>query len=165
MRVIFLDIDGVLNSEEFFVRKHEEKGAEAVNEEMRTHWPLSEICPKLVSNLNKLVEQTDAKIVVSSTWRHGRSIEELQSILDGVGFKGEVVDKTPDLNRKLNRDVDRGEEIEDWLVSNRGVKSFVILDDDGDMLDEQLDCFVHTSFKTGLNEECTEKAIQILKNV
>ena len=45
--------------------------------------------------LNELIKKTGAKVVITSTWRLSRSVEELQRVLDYKGFEGEVIAKTP----------------------------------------------------------------------
>jgi HAD domain in Swiss Army Knife RNA repair proteins len=62
--------------------------------------------------------------VVSSTWRYGKSVAELQALLEAVGFIGSVVDKTPAGPLGANR----GEEIAEWLAEN-SVDGYVIIDD------------------------------------
>mgnify|MGYP003393400355 CR=1 FL=1 len=151
MKVIFLDFDGVLNSEMFFVgldRKNCEKA-----------FPESELSEELISNLNFIIEETGANVVVSSTWRHGRSVAELQRLLETAGFKGKVIDKTPDFLH--NTTIPRGIEIEGWLKKN-SVESFVIIDDDDDMLENQVDNFLQTSFVFGITHGIALQAIEIL---
>lgn len=91
MKIIFLDIDGVLNSKKFYERRHRchEKGIPfAVN------WPFSDIDPDSVDILNKVIKATNARIVMSSTWRLGETIDTLANILHTVGVKGKLVGKT-----------------------------------------------------------------------
>lgn len=91
MKIIFLDIDGVLNSEKFYEKRHRchEKGIPfAVN------WPFSDIDPDSVDILNKVIKATNARIVMSSTWRLGETIDTLANILHTVGVKGKLVGKT-----------------------------------------------------------------------
>jgi hypothetical protein len=66
--------------------------------------------------------------VVSSTWRHGRTVAELQAMLEAEGFTGRVVDKTP----TVAPGADRGEEIAAWLAEH-AVGGYVIIDDHLDM--------------------------------
>jgi len=78
--------------------------------------------------LNEIVSSSGADVVVSSTWRHGKTVAELQTILDTGGFVGRVVDKTPsDIPG-----VGRGEEIAAWLADH-AVDAYVIIDDHGGM--------------------------------
>lgn len=179
MKIIFLDIDGVLNSNEWASRRFEETSMDSI----ASSYPFYEFDPLLVKNLNKIIDKTGAKVVVSSTWRLGRTKEELQEILNGVGFTGEVIDVTPYMPSPLGfgYDVPRGCEIDWWLEQNGGfhrinwsleeftryvekakIKNYVILDDDSDMLYNQREHFVLTSFMDGLSESCVDKAISIL---
>lgn len=179
MKVIFLDIDGVLNSEEWAVRRFEEMSTDAIE----NSYPYGEFDKKLVVNLNKIVRETNAKVVISSSWRQGRTMEELQKILDNKGFIGEVIDMTPCMGAPLGfgYTVPRGCEI-DWWLEQKGkfqrinwsveeqlkyeqratVKNYVILDDDSDMLYNQREHFVRTSWKFGLTEDLADLAIKIL---
>ena len=185
MKIIFLDIDGVLNHEIWYKKRMEIKqGTDA--KDWSDQYPFYEFDPVSVNFLNLIVEKTGAKVVVSSTWRHGRRVEDLQNILKSVGFNGEVIDTTPSLNARIGKDpagytVPRGCEI-DWWLKNKGdfqrinwskerqqeyidkskVKNYVILDDDSDMLYSQREHFVQTSFKDGLSEKKAIKAIEIL---
>ena len=71
---------------------------------------------------------SEADVVVSSTWRYGKTALELQEMLDAEGFKGRVLDKTPTGERGANR----GEEIAAWLAEH-AVGGYVIIDDHADM--------------------------------
>jgi len=44
--------------------------------------------------LNEIVASARADVVVSSTWRHGKTVAELQVMLEAEEFTGRVVDKT-----------------------------------------------------------------------
>lgn len=187
MKVIFLDFDGVLNHQDWFVRRRDE----VKQDEIVAQYPFYEIDPESIKQLNRIVNETGAKIVVSSTWRHGRTVSELQEILERVGFIGEVIDKTPGFHakgtdndgEKIGYTVPRGCEI-DWWLDNKGkfqrinwsteeqqkyidkaiVKNYVILDDDSDMLYGQREHFVKTYFMNGLTEERADECIKILNS-
>jgi hypothetical protein len=104
-----------------FEEKKKETGWEMPNLSGE-HYPHDEIA---IQNLNIIVEENQAKVVICSSWRLGRSIKELQSILDSWGAKCEVIDVTP---KKMSST--RGEEILMWLRSNSNkVKGICILDD------------------------------------
>lgn len=157
MKVIFLDVDGVLNSE---VSREQERNN-------FDNWMEHEVSEMHVNNLKKIVDVTGAQIVLSSSWRFdhpkatGRDFiaDPLMKILDrklkAVGL--DIIDVTPDLRGKI-----RGVEIQDWLDRHSEVERFVILDDDVDMMEEQKPFFVNTTFKNGLTEEMANKAIEIL---
>jgi HAD domain in Swiss Army Knife RNA repair proteins len=108
-RVIFLDIDGVLAP----IRQWDRYG---------------DLDPECIRVLNEIVAQAEADVVVSSTWRYGKTAPELQEMLDAQGFKGRVLDKTP----TGERGADRGEEIAAWLAEH-AVGGYVIIDDHADM--------------------------------
>jgi hypothetical protein len=84
--------------------------------------------PACIQVLNEIVARGDADVVVSSTWRYGKTVAELQAILDGQGFRGRVLDKTPVGPPGANR----GEEIAAWLAEH-AVDGYVIIDDHVDM--------------------------------
>ncbi len=102
-------------------------------------------------------------MVISSSWRHGRALETLRSLLTRRGFTGEVIGKTP--MHVEGKDRCRGIEIAYWLehapLYGLEVQNFVILDDDGDMA-QLADRLVQTSMKQGLTEEHVETAISML---
>ena len=108
-RVVFLDIDGVLAP----IRQWDRYG---------------DLDPACIRVLNEIVAFGEADVVVSSTWRHGKTVAELQEMLDAEGFAGCVLDKTP---TSVNG-ASRGEEIAAWLAQN-AVGGYVIIDDHADM--------------------------------
>lgn len=110
-RVVFLDIDGVLAP----IRRWDR---------------YEDLDPACVRGLNEIVMQAGAHVVVSSTWRFGKTVPELQEMLEGGGFTGRVLDKTP----TGMAGAERGEEIAAWLATH-AVSSYVILDDHLDMGD------------------------------
>jgi hypothetical protein len=149
---------------------------------VENQYPFYEFDPEAINRLNAIIELTNAKVVVSSSWRHGRSVEELQMILDTVGFVGEVIDKTVHLGGIDGYTIPRGCEIEHWLekkgfqrinwsiekqqmyIDKSQVKNYIILDDDSDMLYTQKEHFIHTSWKSGLTDELMHKSIEILNS-
>lgn len=106
-----------------------------------------------VACLNEIIERTEASVVISSTWRIGRSIKDLEKLVIGWGIKGRIAGMTPILARAIGSLViagPRGKEIATWLKENRTLyKNFVILDDDADM-HPLLHKLVQTKFDTGL---------------
>jgi len=107
--VIFLDIDGVLAP----IRRWDRYG---------------DLDPACIDVLNDIVASAGADVVVSSTWRYGKTVAELQQMLDARGFTGRVLDKTP----TGAAGADRGDEIAAWLAEH-AIDSYVIIDDHGDM--------------------------------
>jgi len=140
MKVLFLDIDGVLNCRSSFNRQ----GTREIIEE------------DMVERINRVIEATGCSVVVSSTWRILMPLEELKRVLGGHGFLSEaIIDATPHLTR-------RDDEIATWLESNLGVSKFAVVDDSIDDLTGVSDQLVRTSFETGVLDEHTEQLIQML---
>lgn len=150
VKVVFLDFDGVLNSESF-VRDYYRKS-------FLQREP-AEIDPVAVARLNRILEATGAVVCISSSWRLLHKTEELVDFLKGTGFTGKVIGITPRL------DAPRGMEIQEWMDTAPGyreIESFVILDDDADMahLGHRL---VQTDFAGGLEDHHIERAIRMLE--
>lgn len=162
-KIIFLDIDGVLNHESYYER-------EGWQQELadKYGWPQSDIDTESVKVLNRIIEETGAKVVISSTWRKGHPPEEMQKILEMRGFTGEVIGATGIARQEW---AVRGNEIRAWQIENadlipnrygRHFSNYVIFDDDTDMLFWQKDNFIITTNKYGLTEELGDQAIEIL---
>ena len=157
MKVIFLDIDGVLNEEKSRSRCCGYRG----------------IDEKKVENLAKIVKETGAKIVLVSTWKEywqktdkahqGMMANYLDKKLKKQGLT--VLDKTENLDRASGQYLSRGEGILLFLATH-AVKKYVILDDyqfdyDGCGLTEN---YIKTDNENGgLTEELALQAISILK--
>ena len=120
MKVIFLDIDGVLNSDEYFDRI---KGLNIQGIE-------SEVDINKIKLLQKAVRDTGAKVVLSSSWRSTKNGQVLRNLLLNYGI---FTDITPHIDNK------RGNEIKEWINNNQDVEDFIILDDEiFDSFDEEL---------------------------
>lgn len=111
---------------------------------------------RAVARVQKIIDATGAKVVISSTWRLLNSLSKLQQLLKAHGLSGEVIGVTPRGDRG-----ERGDEIQTWMDKNGPIESFVILDDDSDMA-HLMDKLVQTSFDTGLLDEHVEAAIKML---
>lgn len=164
MKVIFLDIDGVLNSEEFAIfninyfkrvgRKWTDDGGDQF------------VDPIAVKMIIEICETTGAKIVVSSSWRLfdlENTIKDFEKYRDLKPLIPYIVGVTPRLYFKDREDPWplRGEEIQVWLDNNTA-DNYVIIDDDKDMLDSQLSHFVQTNALKGITEKNKNKIIKIL---
>lgn len=131
-KVLFLDIDGVLNS----IRTCEAckgfpHGFDPKNMAMFDQ--------TAIALIRRLCDETGASICLSSSWRIIHSVHECANGLDLPIF-----DRTPSLDGK------RGKEIKAWLDSHPGVATYAIVDDDSDMLVEQRRYFVKTDIYEGL---------------
>lgn len=150
MKILFLDIDGVLNSQDFIIKSARKKGAMLHPNEM--------IDPESIEYLNKVIEETGAHIVISSTWRKSWKKNELEAHLEGYGLVYPIFDYTPIHESRV-----RGEEIEDYLFNlNEDVLNYVILDDDSDFLPHQFNNLIQTNFEKGLTNIKAEDTIQKL---
>ena len=126
-----------------------------------------EFDPDVIELFNKIIEKTNAKIVISSTWRQ-IGIDSLRECLKKFGIKGEIIDVTPNLLyiKNLKSSVPRGLEINEWLEINEpeyySKYNYVIIDDSCDMLYIQRNNFVQTNYDYGLTTDDVNKAIEIL---
>ena len=157
-RIIFLDMDGVMNNSEYF-RNAKWKGE------------TDRIDPLAVDQLNRIVEKTHAKIVISSSWRHFYSYEEIHKLLKKKGFIGETIGETPDVYTKYKYNAPRGCEINDWInhcIDDNKVctyRRYVILDDDSDMLLKQQEHLILTDFFSGLTHNIAYRTIRKLQGL
>lgn len=154
MKIIFLDIDGVLNSRAYERRRNWDEQTD-IDE---TRLPL----------IKEIVDATNAKIVLSSTWRQHWDKDLHNCDEDGLyinktfaKFGLSIFDKTPDLGfSALRRD-----EISKWLEdTDKKIASFVIIDDYRYGWGDLLEHFVKTepNFRLGIEKEHVWKAIDIL---
>jgi hypothetical protein len=154
MNLIFLDVDGVLNSEEYYVQR---------GKLASRHGSAKYYDPVAIKYLNRLIKWTNAKIVFSSSHRHGSSLEQINALFKEVGIIGECIGKTPDLYfEKYGEPYDshmdavpRGCEIEIFLSKFKPPKGealkYVILDDDEDMLLSQQKHFIKCDSRYGFS--------------
>ena len=161
MKIIFLDIDGVLNHEKWFESEELRNIPTTLDGKTRnlSRW----FDPKAVYKLNKLVKATEASIVLSSSWRAGKTKQDIDEMFETVGIVADNIGKTPHKNPKYAR---RGTEIQYWMDymhPQEPIESYVILDDDDDMLYSQRKNFVHIDHTVGLQMKDVNKAIKILK--
>lgn len=118
MKVVFLDVDGVLN---FAGAPCEPPNSKLLG-----------VCQERLRILKDIIDATGAVIVVSSTWRlHPQSREQLCSRLATVGL--EVHDWTVELD---HGNAERHQEIRHWM-EGKDVTAFAVLDDDHDAFFEE----------------------------
>ena len=172
MKIIFLDIDGVLNTSETF-RKRRQKYKETKILDI-------EIDLDRVARLKYIINMTGAKIVLTSAWRlslirkngdfltYSNETKQFLDILKSFGLS--IYDKTSNINQK------RYLEIKEWL-KGKNIESFVIIDDEtSDLIEFCNNELVKTIFLKndgmlenvdsciGLCDEHVDKAIAILNN-
>lgn len=174
MKVIFLDIDGVLNTSLTFKKREEEHKKTGI-------WNV-EIDEFRVWYLKQIIDSTDAKVVLSSAWK--KDFENIDGKIIPIHEKGKQllnIFKKYDIELydilKKGYMLPREDLINIWLNEHQGVESFVIFDDetthlqsfigkgliktsilkDGVMLKNMDDCI-------GLCEEHIDMAIKRLNN-
>jgi hypothetical protein len=149
MKVIFLDFDGVLNSAKYLLG-HGDCGVA--------------IDPARMALLKQIVDATDAKIVLSTSWREHWSKDLMNCDSTGVlinrifsKYGLHIFDKTPELHER------REAEIKSWLDTHPEVENFVVLDDSLLSAGYLNGHFIKTSnYFDGLDETDVQKAIDIL---
>lgn len=156
MKVIFLDIDGVLNSgRSFLALSHRMQDYPRSEDPYYAKITKSTIDEVSVELLNRVLREFGAHLVLSSTHRmHFEDgpdkLAQIQTYLSFLGVDGSrCVGYTPRLNSI------RGEEIAQWLDGSGvalGVTDFIILDDSSDFLPEQLPQHVHCAGGHGITE-------------
>ena len=162
-KIVFLDIDGVLNSEEWAKKRFNKLVSDDICD--------SDVDTNAINRLIKFLNDTNAKIVLSSSWR---SLNVKSTILEFSTFNHELLKKlipyiigvTP----RFYKCTKRGNEIKYWmnmlsidsyalvkhgcLLENVEISKnyrYVIVDDDNNILRGQN--FVQIDFQTGLTDE------------
>lgn len=153
MRIIFLDINGVLNSTAFYRKRGLRRGGRIA----------SLIDPDTITRLNRLLDATGAQIVLTSTWRRGDLFEKVKDVFRVHGVHGEIIDVTPDMfHVKELAGRRRGAEIQAWLDVHEATCVYVILDDGNDM-GPLITRLVQTDHAVGLQEKDVQRAIQLFE--
>lgn len=163
MNIIFLDIDGVLNTQNSInMQLSENKGR--YNEDISAF--LYDFDQEAVGNLKDLIKDSNGKIVITSNWRLNEVLmEELLDQFDKNDISREIIiGQTPDLQSEVTDNL-RANEIKEWLSAFQDeINSFVIIDDIDDMgeyTDTNLAiCDKHDGF-TG---KVKKKAIEIMSH-
>ncbi|MCX6733086.1 MAG: HAD domain-containing protein [Candidatus Roizmanbacteria bacterium] len=176
--VLFLDIDGVLNSRDFAI---------AQTEAGRTAESADRVDPVAVAHLQRIIQETNCYVSVSSVWRMNNTTGIIARILMAAGMDKQYAKRIVGLNPIVYKDVSfskkyieeqntefakspwsgnwyRGYESAVWLLRNReryNISRFAIVDDDSDMWHMVLR-FVHTPNSTGLTEDKANQLIQLL---
>ncbi len=162
MKVIFLDVDGVLNSMEWMQ-----------SDECVTNGGIFGMDTEAVKLLKYIIQKTGANIVVSSSWRIGgitegsHFYEELKRTDPSDTILNAVIDRTCSggiTDFPNNRNYIRGDQIQKWIDDNAFDGTFVILDDDDDM-GHLIDHLVQTKTATGLLRLHVEQVIQKLNGI
>ena len=135
MKIIFMDVDGVLNTLEGTVN------------------------PKLVAIFRNILTNIDAKVVLSSSWKNYEASRNIikMSVCDFIDCTPQVLIEGRDSTQR------RGMEIQAWIDKHPDVEKYAIIDDTGWILEHQLPNFFKTLGSIGLTQEIAEKVIEHLK--
>lgn len=173
-RILFLDIDGVLNDHgtaHFFHYLYENNQKDLIRDGLVEDFSISSL-----GNLIRIVTQTKCKIVVSSTWRLGSDLEEMKGwfknfpvIQDAIIGKTDSIDVRSKIEKnghKQIHNVPRGLECKVWLSDHDYCTywddhCFAVVDDDSDMWPIEK-CFFQTNNQDGLTSTVANKIINHL---
>lgn len=140
-KYIFLDIDGVLNSRDWFLSRYGKSG-------------IGNIDPEAVSVLRKIIRRTDAKIILSSTWRDEYDIaEKFNKFTHGLELSG-----------ILCPFVDKAEALDKWMERYSSKKfRYVIIDDCFGYNPKYQDRWVEVDYEHGLTDDYVEKVVFMME--
>lgn len=147
VKVIFLDIDGVLNNDEWA-----ERIWSLYRVDVCANYSLYQLAMEL---LKQLTNRTGAKIVITSFWQNitkAYSRLKEQFLLWDI----DIYDCVPHTDKNT-----RGQDIKLWLEGHSNVDEFVILDDDDDM-EDLMDRLVQVKYATGLTQEAVDQCVTML---
>ena len=160
MNYLFLDIDGVLNTGRF-------NNYLVENGLCETDADGCFFDPEAVKNLQTIIEETYAKIIITSSWRLDG---DMQALWRNRNLAGEVIGVTPTIEKEKAigkikiRYGHRGMEVDKWLQDNAAAPyKYVILDDEDDYLPSQFDHLVLTDPMTGITKDVADKVISLLE--
>ena len=168
-KIIFLDFDGVLNTEhcQNFLY-HEGKPWQ---DEYGAFFD-----PEARAQLKCIIDATNADIVVESSWKY-LGLEAMQEMWEVRNMPGRIIDITPSSvsdSWLLSANLEviepamghcKGMEIASWLSDNaKQTTKYVIIDDEYVIMDSQLSHFLLTNPYDGITEEIAKRAISILNS-
>ena len=160
--IIFLDIDGVLNSDSTF--KENEGFSKAISKLPKNSSPsplylsqINDLDNNKISLIKELSHVTNSKIVITSTWRNLKIWPLIEEYLITKGLP--IIYTTPYIENN------RSKEIATYLKEHPDISNFIIIDDDFfPGYEEYCDKFIHPSFyQDGFTEEHLELAKTLLK--
>lgn len=142
MRVLFLDVDGVLNRTGF--RPRESLGLRS--------W----IEPELAQRLSDVIRTIGAEVVLASDWRRGRELPQLREELHAAGVVASLIGVTPEINGQP-----RWREIEAWMTEHDLRPEAAVIVDDGYDMGALVARFVRASPLTGLDEDVAAAVVAL----
>jgi hypothetical protein len=155
-KILFLDLDGVLNSERSFLAgayRTAEYAKENPDDPYYLKITTCTIDPIACGMVNRLCRELNVKIVISSTHRMHftdgpEKLNQIKNYFDLLGVHGEYI-----IDYTLRLHTIRGKEIDEWLFRHPDVSQYAILDDSSDMLESQMDNFVHCNLDNGMSAQ------------
>lgn len=147
-KIVFLDIDGVMNTE---------------NHPVLSDYHIDlEFSPLAVKTLETIIQKSGASIVISSTWRYGRTIKELQQIFSHYShiISSAIVGTTGQM--KSRRSLEIQTYIDTYLTNSNESLKIAILDDDDFDMDHLRPILVKIDRVLGLRPEYTEIILRLL---
>lgn len=150
--IIFLDIDGVLNSASYQMLMVQN---DCTIEDKYGHL----FDPECVKQLGRIIDATGAQIVISSDWKDTLGLDGLREMWRERKLPGAIIDVTPTFSSH------RGDEIERWLENTDEVNSYAIIDDmpGANFNSSQQIHLVRTDGYLGITPKIAEKIIKILQ--
>ena len=162
MKIIFLDIDGVLaTNKEFATNRTKFREKYLWAKELRVPYRFNEGC---VEVFNEILDLTDSEIVISSDWRFHWDLDELDKIFKANGVKKSPIFGTIKNKRKMSSDLedDRVYQINEWVKFNKPEKWIAIDDMNLSSLGSN---FFRTKDSEGLKQSgLKDKIIKILND-
>lgn len=184
--IIFLDVDGVLNHEVFYMERYEKLHKndniplyKIVKKHLRKlvkrkeigkfEFYKSQVDPSRIELLNELCDNTNSSVVLSASMRGNKTVMELNHIFQELGATFTIIDKTGHTDSRI-----RGVEIYEWIRDNGEYwfnmeyhifNRYVIIDDDSDMLLWQRDNFFQTDRYMGLTPTMCYKIELFFKRI
>ena len=169
MKIIFLDIDGVLNTiNTFRLRKEEYK---------KTGKYILAIDECRVEYLKRIIDESEAKIVLTSAWRRDFikkenkiiAVEENAKKLQELFLKYDI--EIYDIVSVDYGDRNREKQIKEWLEKSDDIEDYIIIDDELCSYKDLANRVIKTKFMNnnvldenglGLSENHIETAINLL---
>ena len=178
MNILFADCDGVINNDDFIDEWQARNGNsdESWDEFKKLYYfhngHEGYVVPELLDRLINICNETDCRIVWSSSWREDYWKPDIDTGEFGFDYHGiaglwrakglplrYLIGCTPCLNLSRFFYVPRGVEIQEWIDDNRekyNIDNVAILDDDEDAfkgVKHENARFFQTEFKHGLTEK------------
>lgn len=153
-KIIFLDFDGVMVTDRY------QEQLMTSGSPLRDEYGVK-FDPICAENLCRIINNTDADIVVTSTWKMEMGLDGIRKMWSDRKLPDKVIDITPDVDI-----LRRGNEIETWLGRQTGSVRYVIIDDCPILnffREEQLQHLFRVDERTGLDEKTTNRIIEHLK--